>query len=1318
MRKIIKALLVCMTLVLVLVAVTSCDLGTQIKQNICERKGHTMEAIGEKLATCTEDGYSSGVVCSNCGYAERQSFKLDAKGHDIQDVAAKAPTCTEDGYNAHKACTRCDLTEGKEVIPATAHALTVDVEALEPTCAKDGYTAHKSCVCGETTEGKETVPATGDHKYETAVEALDPTCAEDGYTAHNVCACGAKDENYEVIPATEDHQFDENALFVGLAPTCTEKGMWAGYCLGCGKGFYVAYIDALGHTDENDDGICDVCKATLEAPHEHSYESVVTAPTCTEAGYTTYTCACGDTYTGDEVAATGHDYKYDICSACGEVDPAYASVTHRINFSIWETFDKETYADGDIVKYNDIFTFIYSKNAKVDGSNKSWDDFAGTLRYSFGTKTPTGKVPNKGAIQITVDGAYTIKLWYVAGGDGRYFALLDSTGAVLSETTKETTKNGQGYAELIIPAAGTYYLGTPGDNNYLFQIELVAHAHTLTDVEGKAATCTEDGYTAHKVCACGYVEGKEVVAAGHTWDDADATIKTCTVCGEHVNPDFAGGKGTAEAPYLISTPAQLANISNYYDTYKYYKVADDVTTLDMTGVGKINLHGSFDGNDVELVNLTTALFERVGYQNSVETIKISNVVATMNNIDGRAFVRNIFNAGTTTFENVTLHGYIEGLYNMGSFYNYGTTNYDGTGASYTVEFVDSTSDLTIVCTSGNIAGGFLGHSYEGTGNSFTMSITNSSFTGKIYTTNGKGNLYFAMTSDWYNANNHFIVDGEEISFNNGNIPAASNLGKINVVLPTVGENAYEVSPVEGAESFVVYLNAQVTAYDEDGYKITNKAGLTWPLGNFGLDELAALGLITDAEIVNGTDHDYGYTLEDGVLTIYSGRSASYESGNVYLQVNQYDAEGNLLATGTLTVYVIEHNHTFVGTSCTTAGACNCGAKENATGHDMAAATCTVPSTCKNGCGHTEGEALGHVDENGDYKCDSCSTKMLPADGTALTIEQALTIAKMQAHNTYTTQKYYITGVINEVYNTTYGNMYIEDAEGNEICIYGLYSADGKTRYDAMSYKPVVGDEVTVYTVLGMYNTTCQGKSAWLDEVVAHEHDYKSVVTDPTCTKGGYTTHTCTICNGYTIDTEVDALGHTTDNGVCERCEQTIGGDAPAYEKFTADFNTVTSTNSSYVKSTTTSGWVATNCAVMGGGTSDSNPKFKVFGDASTRAFTMNGKTSAKGSIVSPTLTGGISAITFNYTNCFGESNGVDITITIKQNGKVVATKKLDNNSVTKLTAYTFEWDLAAEGVAVTGNFTIEITNNSPTNSTSNKDRVSIWNLEWTNNPTA
>ena len=40
--------------------------------------------------------------------------------------------------------------------------------------------------------------------------------------------------------------------------------------------------------------------------HEHFYTAVITAPTCTEQGYTTYTCNCGNYYVDDYVNALGH----------------------------------------------------------------------------------------------------------------------------------------------------------------------------------------------------------------------------------------------------------------------------------------------------------------------------------------------------------------------------------------------------------------------------------------------------------------------------------------------------------------------------------------------------------------------------------------------------------------------------------------------------------------------------------------------------------------------------------------------------------------------------------------------------------------------------------------------------------------------------------------------------------------------------------------------------------------------------------------------------------------------------------------------------
>ena len=43
--------------------------------------------------------------------------------------------------------------------------------------------------------------------------------------------------------------------------------------------------------------------------HTHSYTSRVTPATCTSGGYTTYTCSCGYSYTGNATSALGHNYR-------------------------------------------------------------------------------------------------------------------------------------------------------------------------------------------------------------------------------------------------------------------------------------------------------------------------------------------------------------------------------------------------------------------------------------------------------------------------------------------------------------------------------------------------------------------------------------------------------------------------------------------------------------------------------------------------------------------------------------------------------------------------------------------------------------------------------------------------------------------------------------------------------------------------------------------------------------------------------------------------------------------------------------------------
>ncbi len=84
----------------------------------------------------------------------------------------------------------------------------------------------------------------------------------------------------------------------------------------------------------------------------------------------------------------------------------------------------------------------------------------------------------------------------------------------------------------------------------------------------------------------------------------------------------------------------------------------------------------------------------------------------------------------------------------------------------------------------------------------------------------------------------------------------------------------------------------------------------------------------------------------------------------------------------------------------------------------------------------------------------------------ITIADAIEIAK-QAGQTPTTETYTIVGTVVTVSNAMYGEMTVADETG-ELYIYGAMGADG-TYYDAMTEKPVKGDEIALTGVLMTYN---------------------------------------------------------------------------------------------------------------------------------------------------------------------------------------------------------------------------------------------------------
>lgn len=105
--------------------------------------------------------------------------------------------------------------------------------------------------------------------------------------------------------------------------------------------------------------------------------------------------------------------------------------------------------------------------------------------------------------------------------------------------------------------------------------------------------------------------------------------------------------------------------------------------------------------------------------------------------------------------------------------------------------------------------------------------------------------------------------------------------------------------------------------------------------------------------------------------------------------------------------------------------------------------------------------------------------------STITIVEANNIGMNMAHNTYTEELYYITGVVDNIANTTYGNLFIVDGEFS-LYIYGLYDATGKVRYDSMNPQPLVKDTIKVLSSVGKFSNDVQLKNAKVVEHIVHE----------------------------------------------------------------------------------------------------------------------------------------------------------------------------------------------------------------------------------------
>ena len=250
--------------------------------NPCEN-GHTEEIIPGTAPTFDAPGKSEGVKCSICGTILTAQEIIPALDYNDGIIPLDAVTVSCGDYE-----TAGGATEG----PAD---LAVD-NNLETMWHTDWYGTSRANHWFQfqinedyAVDGLRYKPrATGNTNG--IITRYDIQVSDDGVNFRSVASGSWEgNRNWKVV------QFDaENVKYVRLVA-----------------------LDALTDNNYVFASAAEIrLTGSKEIAHEHEYVAVVTEPTCTTGGYTTYTCECGDSYIADETPALGHEWKGTGCVRC------------------------------------------------------------------------------------------------------------------------------------------------------------------------------------------------------------------------------------------------------------------------------------------------------------------------------------------------------------------------------------------------------------------------------------------------------------------------------------------------------------------------------------------------------------------------------------------------------------------------------------------------------------------------------------------------------------------------------------------------------------------------------------------------------------------------------------------------------------------------------------------------------------------------------------------------------------------------------------------------------------------------------------------
>ena len=612
-------------------------------EEVAAAPGHSWETGFSNLSiaiktepTLTTDGVFVYVCQNGECKAESPEYPIHAHEHTYDRNAGKAETCTAAGVKPHFTCSYngCEMLfvlDGNDykavsaadlVIEAHEHSFVDagDVDAagnpynydewntfIDNTCQTSGYTLRKCTECEKWYEEEHTDADPEKHTWQEVEPAVTGTCDVKGKTAVKYCKVCRIVVGGDEIEGTGEGHAEQTVTFAG---NCTEKAYTYTYCTN-----EFCTLDKKSLTDGEKEIYKDlrIISSQLGAvnPAVHTLGWVVTQEaTCVAPGHKIWACtACKGEGTATGVYEAieigdaengGHVWIKDSNADCLNAEKWHCGLCNSKDYADAEAALGHTskLADGTEAE---IKTKYPTCNANGTGN-------AG---YTYQECTRCGTEINKTAIEYNTTYIYDDETdarnqHDLAGNTPKEYKAGNCTEKglwTLGECarcnrtvllTMEGTGEGHKQPETGVTAptcttVGSYTCENPWCENENKLVVIPALGHTLTYVEGSAATCDTDGEKAHWECTTCH---GNFVASDWVISDDKTTITNVTLAA--LSGTFVGAQHPGLNTLLTGSASGIAvsfvvKEETVDGTYTYVTADSEYTIIIEDGLFKAAL---------------------------------------------------------------------------------------------------------------------------------------------------------------------------------------------------------------------------------------------------------------------------------------------------------------------------------------------------------------------------------------------------------------------------------------------------------------------------------------------------------------------------------------------------------------------------------------------------------------------------------------------------------------------------------------------------------------------------------------------------------